>query len=369
MLALLLLPGLAVARKRPALVGSPLVDDFQRIANWSDGRNPEKQRSFFRLTRWVAERFREQGWQPAGDRPSSFFAPFAYRAPRASLRVQQAFGDKRVETRNVIAVAKGDGSTNESLLVVAHIDGLSERQKKGLDGRRYYGANDNASGVAALLAISETLARYQRRFVKDRRRGNGLKRDVVFLVTSAEEIGLVGAEAFLRQSRQFSDTRFVAGINLDMIGRGEGLQIALHGGVDAVTSQANLAWRHGMAIVPKGDMARAVAGHQKDYPGFAGTRLYTAGDHWSLAGAGIPMVFYLGEVLDLHSAHDTPSRVELGLVGGTARHALRLLTRLAMAADLGQGVTLPTAPSEQRYPGYRDIYGGARRLIEAESGK
>jgi len=114
---------------------------------------------------------------------------------------------------NVIA-SQGAGAT--AVLVTAHHDHLGV-----LDGVIYPGADDNASGVAAALAVARDLG--ARRDVAGR---------VVFVFTGAEEPGLYGARAYVADPTvPLADTRVV--LNLDMVGRrffesaGGGAQAAL----------------------------------------------------------------------------------------------------------------------------------------------
>lgn len=81
----------------------------------------------------------------------------------------------RVE--NVVAVLKGTDSVN-SVLLAAHYDSVPTS----------LGASDDGAGVATLLEVSRCL-----------RAGQPLKNDVVFLFTDGEELGLLGARAFVKE--------------------------------------------------------------------------------------------------------------------------------------------------------------------------
>ncbi len=73
-------------------------------------------------------------------------------------------------------------------------------------GRIHYGADDNASGTAAVLAIAEMLSRQPR------------ARHVLFGLWSAEEIGLIGSNAFVTAGGLAAD-QLAAYLNFDMVGR------------------------------------------------------------------------------------------------------------------------------------------------------
>lgn len=113
---------------------------------------------------------------------------------------------------NVVALLPGaDPVLRDEILVVgAHLDHV------GAQGEGVYwpGANDNASGTAAVLAIAEALVRADER----------PRRSVAFVLFAAEEQGLHGSRWFVDHP-PFPLERVVAMLNLDCIGAGERLQI------------------------------------------------------------------------------------------------------------------------------------------------
>ncbi|MCP4042263.1 MAG: M28 family peptidase, partial [Gammaproteobacteria bacterium] len=128
--------------------------------------------------------------------------------------------------RNVLARLAADKEGHRPAVVVgAHVDHLGRGE--GTDsladgddvGLVHNGADDNASGVAAMLEIAQYLAD---------RKANGrlpLERDVLFAAWSGEELGLLGSSHFvhLNGERKPSTTEkalpFAAYLNLDMVGR------------------------------------------------------------------------------------------------------------------------------------------------------
>lgn len=99
--------------------------------------------------------------------------------------------------RNVLALlSAGDEPTEQMVLVGAHIDHLGNGEGGGSlakddeEGQVHRGADDNASGVAAVLEIAQYLANQ----VKDGRLK--MKRDVLVAAWSGEELGLRGSAAF-----------------------------------------------------------------------------------------------------------------------------------------------------------------------------
>lgn len=102
---------------------------------------------------------------------------------------------------NVIAMLPGKKSPEEAVVFSAHFDHLGTG--KGRD-KIYNGANDNASGTAALLALAQYYAL---------RNNNG--RTLIFCAFAGEELGLRGSKVFCRNIKK---NAIKAVINLEMLG-------------------------------------------------------------------------------------------------------------------------------------------------------
>lgn len=114
-------------------------------------------------------------------------------------------GEPRIElARNVVGVIEGSDPElkREAVVVGAHLDHLGT-----VDGRLHPGADDNASGVSALLEIARVLAAAPAR----------PRRSVVFAFWTGEEEGKFGSNHWVRQPAWPLD-RTAAYLNLDMIG-------------------------------------------------------------------------------------------------------------------------------------------------------
>ena len=136
--------------------------------------------------------------------------------PNVSVMVKTAIVRQRQRGRNVVAylpaTAPVTGVEKPWIAIGAHYDHLgrggngNSLASKEDAGGIHHGADDNASGTAAVLAIAETLAKQPRR------------RNVVFALWSAEEIGLVGSAAFVAMP-PVPLNQLAAYINFDMVGR------------------------------------------------------------------------------------------------------------------------------------------------------
>jgi len=128
----------------------------------------------------------------------------------------------REEGRNVIArLVSGSKPAAEAIMIGAHIDHLGYGNRGGTRAKGeeaealHYGADDNASGVAAMME----LAQY---FTSQKAKGTlKLKRDLIFAGWSGEEMGLFGSTAYVEEGKREGSLypRIAAYLNLDMVGR------------------------------------------------------------------------------------------------------------------------------------------------------
>ena len=167
---------------------------------------------------WIAERMRAAGVQPAGD--SGFFqrVPLAASATgRPALVADFAARDtfppsRRLAGLNVVGVLPGSDPAlaDEVVLVSSHYDHVGVRQPVNGDSI-YNGADDDASGTVAVLEIARQL-----------RAGPPLRRTVVFVAFTGEELGGLGSRWYLQHPvRPLEQT--VADLNIEMVGRPDSL--------------------------------------------------------------------------------------------------------------------------------------------------
>jgi len=108
-------------------------------------------------------------------------------------------------SHNVIGRLKGAKPGAGAVILMGHWDHLGECGEEGDEDRICNGAVDNASGIAAMLSIADTLAK-----------GPVLDRDIYFIATTAEEKGLLGAYHFAANPVVPLDDVILA-LNLDTI--------------------------------------------------------------------------------------------------------------------------------------------------------
>lgn len=185
-------------------------------------------------------------------------------------------GVRPARGKNVVGVLRGNGSTDETIVVGAHYDHLGARPSRGSDEIVIHnGADDNASGTAALIELAERLAAE-----KDRRR------NVLFIAFSAEELGLWGSRHYVKEPTQPLES-LKAMINFDMIGRYRDGEFEITGTKSA----------EGLKELVEKSLAQA------DIAADLPTRFRPDSDHAPFHRAGIPHLFFH---TGLHSDYHRP---------------------------------------------------------------
>lgn len=210
---------------------------------------------------YVAREFAAAGLRPTAG-AGGWFQPVGHTSER---------GDKGspVISRNVVGRLAGTGASGEALLFMAHWDHLGLCAPRGARDRICNGAVDNASGVASLIEIARSLAA-----------GPPLDRDVLFVATTAEEIGLVGARAFADQP-PIPLARVVAAFNLDTVAVApKGAPVSIVGrGLTALDPAVEEAARSLGRSIDRSDRANALVRRQ---------------DGWALLQRGVPALLVGG---------------------------------------------------------------------------
>lgn len=213
----------------------------------------------------------------------------------------------RARVRNVIGVLRGrDARLAEEVIVVgAHYDhvGLGDRHATGAPGQVHNGADDNASGIAALLEMASIAART-----------GGFPRTVVFVAFAGEEIGLLGSAHYVAHPTLPLE-RTVAMINLDMVGRPRG-RILVTGLEPPLVHADEVKALRAMTTIELRPTAELYGAGSSDDSSFAARRIPT-------------IVFFSGFHEDYHRPSDDWQRIEPEGGVEVAKIALALVRRLA----------------------------------------
>lgn len=242
---------------------------------------------------------------------------------RASGTLTPALPAEPVTMHNVLGMIEGRDPLRRGEMVVigAHMD------HDGTDsqGRIFNGADDNASGTAAVLAAAAAFARA----AAD---GERPARAVLFALWNGEEKGSLGAEAFVTSPQPAR--RVIANLNLDMVGRHEEIPDPGNwrfAGLPKVQASTSVNTLHvlGYSLTPD------LAAELRDANGAVGLTLledYDVGaqdllkrsDNWPFVEHGIPALFLTtGLHPDYHTPDDDTARIDFGKLARVAQLAAR----------------------------------------------
>jgi Zn-dependent M28 family amino/carboxypeptidase len=187
--ALLVVSAVPVGAQTATVDSAQLLKDLETLSSDAmEGRLPGTPGGA-KARAYILRRYKEAGIQPIGD---SYERPFAFRGR----------GDSSDRSGvNIIGVVRGRREPGRFIVLTAHFDHLGVR-----NGQIFNGADDNASGVAALLAIAA------------RASADKPEHSLIFAALDAEESGLNGARAFLSDPPVARDA-IVMNVNMDMVGR------------------------------------------------------------------------------------------------------------------------------------------------------
>jgi len=183
-----------------------LKEHLQFLTSESNAGRPPGGKINRRIVKYIIKDFKQAGVRSYhGKYKQKFYA---------DLRVYKGEPKKdHIKTYNVIGYLEGnDPKLKEEIIVLgAHYDHLGMGGPSSKSDKRntiHYGADDNASGTAALLEIAEKLASQKSK----------LKRSILFISFGAEEHGLLGSKYFVNNPViPLSQIKLM--INMDMVGR------------------------------------------------------------------------------------------------------------------------------------------------------
>lgn len=158
---------------------------------------------------FAAAQFQALGLEPGGDN-GSYVQRVALPSPLPASAQKQLSGfenSPRTETWNAIAILRGSDSAGEVVLLTAHLDHLGIGPPNAAGDSIYNGADDDASGTTAVLALAHAFAA-----------GPRARRTMVFALFGSEELGGLGNAGFLAHP-PVPLASIVADLEFEMIGR------------------------------------------------------------------------------------------------------------------------------------------------------
>lgn len=239
-----------------------------------------------------------------------------------TITLKTGLQPNRFPTRNVLGLLRGTDGNQETLVIGAHYDHLGRIAptwgSSDTTPQIHPGADDNASGTAAIIELALALGRER-----------GLRRDLLFIAFSAEEMGLLGSEHFLEHPTVPRD-RLRAMLNFDMVGRLGDRKLTIFG-THSATEFSGIVRRAADAV---GLEYRAPAG-------IAGNS-----DHFPFYTRNIPILFAFTGV---HKQYHRPDdKWELVDADGAARILAVFHHLIRELANLEQGPTFQADTAEPR---------------------
>ncbi len=148
-------------------------------------------------------------------RIDSELEPQSFPISNKNIGIRVAFETTRVNARNIVSIVKGsDPNIDDVVIVGAHYDHLGKNNR----GQVFGGADDNASGSAAVIELARAFQKLDSK----------PKRSIVFILFTAEEKGLLGSKYYV-ENPLYPLEKTTAFVNLDMIGRNDIDQICILG--------------------------------------------------------------------------------------------------------------------------------------------
>jgi Zn-dependent M28 family amino/carboxypeptidase len=168
-----------------------------------------------------------------------------------------------IQGENVVAYVRG--RQQKAIVITAHYDHLGV-----VDGKIFNGADDNASGVAALLAMADYF------------KNNKPNHTIVFAALDAEEMGLQGAKAFVNDP-DIPMEEVILNINMDMISKNDKNELYVAGTHHTPKFKQIL---EGVQTSP----LRLLFGH--DTPDLGYNDWTNSSDHGAFHAKGIPFLYF-----------------------------------------------------------------------------
>ena len=294
------------AAAAPVVDGAVLMEDVAALASPKlAGRGTGTEGS--RLAQaYIIGRFRKIGIEPFGDGYAMPFS-FTHHSVKGLLTAGRKWSRQYPSAVNLIGRIPGSVNADHYLVVSAHYDHLGER-----NGVIYPGADDNASGVAAMLAVAAHFKAHPPR------------NTIVFAAFDGEELGLQGARAFVN-APPFPLSKVALDLNFDMVSRSDRNQIFAAG------TRYTPALSALVAKAAAGSSVNLLLGHDRPLWLAGAFEDWTASsDHAAFHDKGIAFLYFgVEDHADYHQPGDTVDKIEPGLF----LQVVRLLVSVAVNCD------------------------------------
>ena len=242
-----------------------------------------------KAAKYIELQFSEIGLKPFNN--SNFRQSFKHINRRSEKK-------EELDLFNIIGLLEGTSLKEEFVIISAHYDHLGQ-----IEGRKgdlvFNGANDNATGVAAMIMLAEYF-----------KKAKINKRSILFVAFTAEEMGLIGSNYF---GKTISAESIIAGVNIEMIGKESpfGPKTAWLTGFDRSTFGK---------IIQKNLSSSEYKLYPDPYKDF---RLFFRSDNASLARLGVPAHTFstspMDKDLDYHQLSDEVETLDVKIITETIK--------------------------------------------------
>ena len=242
-----------------------------------------------KAAKYIEQQFSEIGLKPFEN--SSFRQSFKHINSRSEKK-------EELDLFNIIGLLEGTSLKEEFVVISAHYDHLGQIEG-GKGDLVFNGANDNATGVAAMIMLAEYF-----------KKAKINKRSILFVAFTAEEMGLIGSNYF---GQTISAESIIAGVNIEMIGKESpfGPKTAWLTGFDRSTFGK---------IIQKNLSSSEYKLYPDPYKDF---RLFFRSDNASLARLGVPAHTFstspMDKDLDYHQLSDEVETLDVKIITETIK--------------------------------------------------
>lgn len=277
----------------PALDSARLVNTVFRLAHDSMAGRATGTAQNATARAWLEGEFRRIGLEPVGP---GLAHPFA--SPRRNR-------PDTIRGANLVGMVRGTRDPERVIVVSAHYDHVGTR-----NGEIFNGADDNASGTSAVLEMAAHF------------KAHPPAHTILFALWDAEEMGLVGARAFVA-APPIPIARIAANVNLDMVSRNDKGELYAAGAYPYPQMRPIV-----RGLVPAAAVTLRIGhdsgGGQEDWT--------SQSDQGAFHAARIPFMYFgVEDHPDYHKPTDDPERIQPGFYYRAARTIAGFVERLDQA--------------------------------------
>ena len=204
-------------------------------------------------------------------------------------------------TENVLGLVEGTDKKEEFVLISAHYDHIGTK-----NGTVYNGADDDGSGIVAMMEIAQA-------FAKAKKEGHPPRRSILFIAFTGEEQGLLGSSYYTNHPL-IPLSNIVCDLNIDMVGRIDREHRKNHDYLYLVGSDRISKDLH----ILSENTNKSTLNLELNYKYNAESdpdQLYYRSDHFNFATRGIPVIFYTsGLHPDYHESTDDLEKIDFDIL-------------------------------------------------------